>query len=85
PREAAFAYGVLEELVGPERVRTDMRPLMTAEDFSFMLQARPGAYIWIGNGDTAGLHTPRYDFNDAILTTGAAFWVRLVEAALAAG
>jgi metal-dependent amidase/aminoacylase/carboxypeptidase family protein len=79
PREAAFARSVLEALAGQERVLS-RQPLMTAEDFSFMLQARPGAYIWVGNGDSAGLHTPHYNFNDDILTLGAAYWVRLVEA-----
>lgn len=82
PREAGFAAEVLAQVAGRERVHTQLKPLMTAEDFSFLLQARPGAYIWIGNGDTAGLHTPRYDFNDRILTTGAAAWVRLAESAL---
>ncbi|KAB8145679.1 amidohydrolase [Chloroflexia bacterium SDU3-3] len=80
--ETIFAYHTLEELVGQERVRADLRPLMTAEDFAYMLQARPGAYIWIGNGPSQGLHTPRYDFNDDILTTGAAAWVRLAEESL---
>jgi hippurate hydrolase len=79
PHEAAFARSVLEALVGQAHVLS-LQPLMTAEDFSFMLQARPGAYIWVGNGDSAGLHTPHYDFNDNILTLGAAYWVRLVEA-----
>ncbi|MBV9788838.1 MAG: amidohydrolase [Chloroflexi bacterium] len=82
PREAAFARDVLADLVGQQQVLTQLKPLMTAEDFSFMLQARPGAYLWIGNGDTAGLHTPRYNFNDAILTLGAACWVGLAESAL---
>ncbi len=82
-REAVFARDVLTALVGAAQVRTDLRPLMTAEDFAFMLQERPGAYLWIGNGDSAGLHTPTYDFNDDILATGAAAWVALAEAALA--
>jgi hippurate hydrolase len=82
PDEAAFARQVLTSLVGHEHVLTHLRPLMTAEDFSYMLQARPGAYIWIGNGASAGLHTPHYNFNDNILTLGAAYWVRLVESAL---
>ncbi|MBX3014776.1 MAG: amidohydrolase [Caldilineaceae bacterium] len=82
PPAAATARQVLETLVGPENVLTDLKPLMTAEDFSYMLQARPGAYIWIGNGNSAGLHTPRYNFNDNILTIGAGFWVQLVEQTL---
>ena len=82
PREATFAHDVLAALLGPGQVRRDLRPLMTSEDFAYMLQERPGAYLWIGNGDSAGLHTPTYDFNDTILATGAAAWVALADAAL---
>ncbi len=82
PTEAAFAREVLEGVVGAEHVLTDLEPLMTAEDFSFMLDARPGAYLWIGNGDSTGLHTPTYNFNDDALPIGAAMWVRLAETAL---
>ena len=57
---------------------------MGAEDFSYMLEARPGAFIFIGNGDTAGLHNPGYDFNDAALPFGIGYWAKLVETALAA-
>jgi hippurate hydrolase len=53
--------------------------MMTSEDFAYMLQERPGAYIWIGNGDSANLHTPHYDFNDEALPIGAAAWVSLAE------
>lgn len=84
PQEAALARQVLESTVGPDNVLTGLKPLMTAEDFSYMLQARPGAYIWIGNGNSAGLHTPHYNFNDDILSLGAAFWVQLVESSLEA-
>jgi hippurate hydrolase len=52
---------------------------MAGEDFAFMLQARPGAYIMIGHGDTPGLHNPAYDFNDDILSYGISYWVRLAE------
>jgi hippurate hydrolase len=88
PREAAFAAEVMRSLVGRERVHTDLAPTMGAEDFAFMLQAKPGAYAWIGNGPGEGgcmLHNPRYDFNDEILPLGASYWVRLVEAFLPAG
>ena len=61
-----------------------MAPSMGAEDFSFMLLERPGAFIFVGNGDTAGLHTARYDFNDAALPAGMSYWARLVETALPA-
>jgi len=60
---------------------------MGAEDFAYMLQARPGAYGWIGNGPGTGgclLHNPRYDFNDAVLAIGASYWATLVERVLAA-
>lgn len=55
---------------------------MGAEDFSYMLEARPGAYLFVGNGDTAGLHHPKYDFNDETAPYGASFFVRLIERAL---
>jgi metal-dependent amidase/aminoacylase/carboxypeptidase family protein len=59
---------------------------MASEDFAFMLQARPGCYVWLGNGPAENgrnLHSPRYDFNDEILPVGAAYWVHLVETILA--
>ena len=54
-------------------------PVMGAEDFSFMLKARPGAFIFVGNGDSAGLHHPAYDFNDEVIPVGTSYWVKLVE------
>jgi hippurate hydrolase len=74
---------VAAEVVGTERVDTDMAPVMGAEDFSYMLEARPGAFIFVGNGDTAGLHHQAYDFNDEAIPVGTSYWVRLVETALA--
>ena len=62
-------------------------PLMGSEDFSFMLQKKPGCYLFIGNGDGEGscmIHNPGYDFNDAILPLGATYWARLAEAVLPA-
>jgi hippurate hydrolase len=82
-QQAAFAASVAAEVVGQERVNTEMTPVMGAEDFSFMLEARPGAFIFVGNGDTAGLHHPAYDFNDEAIPVGTSYWVRLVETALA--
>jgi hippurate hydrolase len=85
--EAALAQSVLEDLVGKDNVRTNETPTMGAEDFAFMLQARPGCYIWIGNGAGEGgcmLHNPGYDFNDEILTLGASYWVKLTERCLPA-
>jgi hippurate hydrolase len=88
--EAAFARGVMAELVGPERVLAQ-EPTMGAEDFSYMLQAKPGCYVFLGNGDGGHremghgggpcmLHNPSYDFNDALIPLGASYWVRLAEA-----
>jgi amidohydrolase len=81
-RQAAFAAAVAGEIVGHERVETAMPPVMGAEDFSYMLQARPGAFIFVGNGDTAGLHHPAYDFNDEVIPVGTSYWARLVETAM---
>jgi metal-dependent amidase/aminoacylase/carboxypeptidase family protein len=86
---------VMECVVGPENV-VKQEPTMGAEDFAFMLLAKPGAYCFIANGDGdhraighgAGpctLHNPSYDFNDALLPLGATYWVRLAEAWLAPG
>ena len=76
-----FAAGVAESLVGRENVTRDMEPSMGAEDFSFMLQANPGAYLRIGQGGEGScmLHNARYDFNDDILPLGAALHASLVE------
>jgi hippurate hydrolase len=81
-RETAFAAAVASDVVGSERVDTNVAPVMGAEDFSFMLNARPGAFIFVGNGDTAGLHHPAYDFNDDVIPIGTSYWVKLVETAL---
>jgi hippurate hydrolase len=61
-----------------------MAPLMIAEDFSFLTQARPGAYIFIGNGDSAGLHHPAYDFCEDAIPFGVSYWARLIETAMPA-
>jgi len=92
-KEAAFARGVLAGIVGEQRVGVQ-EPTMGAEDFSYMLMAKPGCYVFIANGDgdhrTLGhgggpcmLHNPSYDFNDALIPLGATYWVRLAEAWLA--
>jgi amidohydrolase len=83
-RQTAFATSVAAEVVGPERVDANTPPVMGAEDFSFMLEARPGAFIFVGNGDSAGLHHPAYDFNDEVIPIGTSYWVKLVETALRA-
>ncbi len=81
-RQAAFAAAVAAQVVGQERVDDRFAPVMGAEDFSFMLEARPGAFIFVGNGDSAGLHHPAYDFNDETIPIGTSYWVKLVETAL---
>jgi hippurate hydrolase len=84
PAQTDFAVSVARQVAGADRVMTEAPPVMGAEDFSFMLEARPGAFIWIGNGDSAGLHNPGYDFNDAALPYGIAYFAGIVETALAA-
>jgi hippurate hydrolase len=92
-REALFAAQVMRELVGDQRVCVQ-EPAMPSEDFAYMLLARPGCYAFIGNGDgdhralghgegPCMLHNPSYDFNDALIPLGAAYWVRLAQAWLA--
>ena len=82
PAETDFMAGVAEALVGEENVDRTVAPMMTAEDFSYMLARRPGAYMFIGNGDSASLHHPHYDFNDAAAPYGASLWARLIETGL---
>ena len=81
-KQAAFAATVAADIVGWDRVEDDVAPVMGAEDFSFMLNARPGAFIFVGNGDSEGLHHPSYNFNDEVIPLGTSYWVRLVETAL---
>ena len=79
-----FAAGVAGEIVGDARVDTDVPPLMGGEDFAYMLEKRPGAMVFLGNGNSAGLHNPAYDFNDDAIAFGCSYWVRLVERAMPA-
>jgi hippurate hydrolase len=86
--EAALCSRVAGELLGPDKVRADELPSMGAEDFAYLLQKKPGCYVWLGNGVKSGsgtggysLHNPHYDFNDEILGLGVAYWVKLVESA----
>jgi len=92
PAEANFARAVMADIVGADNVLAQ-EPTMGAEDFSYMLQAKPGAYCFIGNGDgvhreighgqgPCTLHNPNYDFNDALIPLGATYWVKLVESSL---
>ncbi len=92
PAESEFAREVMADIVGADNV-VAQEPTMGAEDFSYMLQAKPGAYCFIGNGDgvhremghgegPCTLHNPNYDFNDRLIPVGATYWVKLVEASL---
>ncbi|MFC3325767.1 M20 aminoacylase family protein [Mesorhizobium cantuariense] len=82
--ETVFASDVAAGVAGDAHVHRGIQPVMGGEDFSYMLEARPGAFIFIGNGDTAGLHNPAYDFNDEVIPHGMSYWVKLAETALAA-
>ena len=93
PAETAFAVDVLRQMVGADGINASVEPTMGSEDFAFMLQALPGCYVFIGNGEgghrdtghglgPCNLHNPSYDFNDDLLPIGASYWVNLAEAAL---
>lgn len=85
--EARVCADVAGALVGADRVATDMRPSMGAEDFAYFLREKPGCYVWIGNGPGEGgcmLHNPNYDFNDDLIPVGGAYWVELVRRLLPA-
>lgn len=84
PDRTEFAASIARELSGDAAVNAASGPEMGAEDFSYMLEHRPGAYLFIGNGDTAGLHHPGFDFNDETSPWGASFFARLIETALPA-
>ncbi|SSC73069.1 unnamed protein product [Ciceribacter sp. T2.26MG-112.2] len=77
--ETEHAARAAIDIVGRDQVDTEVDPSMAGEDFAFMLQARPGAYIMVGHGNTPGLHNPAYDFNDDVLPYGISYWVRLAE------
>ena len=90
PAQTAFAVEVMRDVVGPDRVDAACEPTMGSEDFAFMLLARPGCYVFIGNGDGSHresghgmgpcmLHNPSYDFNDELIPLGGTYWVRLVQ------
>ncbi|MEM1004154.1 MAG: M20 aminoacylase family protein [Pseudomonadota bacterium] len=79
--KTAFAADIAREVSGVDRVVDTMGRDMGAEDFSYMLQARPGAYLFLGQGDSAGLHHPKYNFNDNVAPVGASFFARIVETA----
>jgi amidohydrolase len=78
------AVRAASEIAGEANVLAEIPPIMAAEDFAYMLEAKPGAFIFTGNGDTAGLHHPSYNFNDDAIVHGSSYWIRLVEQTLAA-
>jgi len=93
PEQTAFAVEAMKAVVGADKVDANVEPTMGAEDFAFMLQAKPGCYVFLGNGDgehrlgghglgPCQLHNGSYDFNDQLLPIGASYWVRLVEMSL---
>jgi amidohydrolase len=81
--QTELATKIAQDVAGDNNVH-ETPPLMGGEDFSYMLQARPGAFIFCGNGDSAGLHHPAYNFNDEAILYGTSFWIKLVENTLAA-
>jgi hippurate hydrolase len=78
-RETDFAAKVAEKIGGAGSVDANCPAIMGGEDFAYMLQAVPGAYIQVGNGDTAEVHHPEYNFNDEAIPFGASYWAELVE------
>jgi amidohydrolase len=83
-KQAAFAASIAAEISGADKVNGNVLPVMGGEDFSFMLESRPGAFVFFGNGKTAGLHHPDYDFNDDAIPAGVSFWARLAETSMPA-
>ena len=83
-RQAAFAAEVAALVAGKDMVDANMAPVMGAEDFSYMLESRPGAFVMFGNGPSAPVHHQAYDFNDEAIPHGVSFWARLAETAMPA-
>jgi len=84
-KETDIAVSAARRISGANGVDMPCKPIMASEDFAFMLNARPGSYLLVGNGDTAPVHNPRYDFNDALLPIGASYWLTLVDEILGRG
>lgn len=80
--QTGFVVDVARSLVGEDKVDPDRTPMMGAEDFSYMLNERPGAFIFMGNGASANLHHPEYDFNDDAIRYGCQYWIQLVSEAM---
>jgi len=73
---------VANQVVGADHVDDNVMPMLAAEDFSFMLNQRPGAFVFVGNGNSAALHHPQYDFNDNVIEFGCSYWLALIESAM---
>ena len=84
PDKTEFMANVARAVAGEDAIDTTILPLMGAEDFSYMLEQRPGAYIFLGNGDTAGVHHPAYDFNDEASPYGVSLWAKIIESGMPA-
>lgn len=84
PDATEKAAKVAALVAGDHMVEQNMVPSMGSEDFSFMLEARPGAFIFVGNGESASLHHPEYDFDDDLIPIGASYWIKLIETSLPA-
>ncbi|RWE19348.1 MAG: amidohydrolase [Mesorhizobium sp.] len=84
PEETRLAIRAARAIVGDDAVSDRLKPTMGAEDFAYMLEARPGSYIYIGNGPTADVHNPAFDFNDEAIPYGVGYWVKLVETSMLA-
>ena len=82
PQATEWAADVARDISGG--VNMDMQPMMGGEDFSYMLNERPGAYIWVGNGDTAMVHHPAYNFNDDAIPAGSSWYAGMVESRMPA-
>ncbi|ASJ72520.1 amidohydrolase [Granulosicoccus antarcticus] len=80
--QTQFVIDVASKVVGSDKVDPDRVPMMAAEDFSYMLNERPGAFIFMGNGESASLHHPQYDFNDEAIRYGCEYWMTLVSEAM---
>ncbi len=81
-KQTLFAIDIAKKIIGEKRVDTDVNPTMGSEDFSYMLNARPGCFIFMGNGDSAPIHNSKYDFNDEAIPVGCSYFADLIETAM---
>jgi len=81
-KQTEFAANIARDVVGDARMNDGKPPVMGGEDFSYMLLERPGAFIFMGNGDSQGLHHEEYDFNDEAIPVGSSYWAKIAETAM---